>query len=134
MFRLQKQEIKNKQLIDNQNGMKVVDLVKLINGQVVCGEQALDTEVDFAFASDLMSDVLTVKKENLLLITGLANIQAVRTAEMSDIEVVVFVRNKAITTEMVELAKENGIILIGCSSTLYRVSGILYQNGLKPVY
>lgn len=114
--------------------MRVAELVKYIDGRVICGEDALDKEVNFAFASDLMSDVLTVKKENLLMITGLANIQAVRTAEMSDIEVILFVRNKTINEDMVELAKESGIILIGCASTMFRVSGILFANGLNPVY
>lgn len=114
--------------------MKVIDLVKYIDGRVICGEEALDKEVNFAFASDLMSDVLTVKKEKLLLITGLANIQAVRTAEMSDIEVILFVRNKTINEDMIELAKESNIILISCATTLFKVSGILYGEGLKPVY
>lgn len=114
--------------------MRVADLVNIINGHVICGDNALDKEVEFAFASDLMSDVLTVKKEKLLLITGLANIQAVRTAEMSDIEVVLFVRNKTINGDMVELARDSGITLIECPSTMFRISGILYDNGLKPVY
>lgn len=114
--------------------MKVKELIEYIDGNVICGDEDLDKEVEYAFASDLMSDVLTLKKANLLLITGLANIQVIRTAEMSDIEVIVFARNKAISEDMIELAKDSGIVLIGCANTLFKISGILYGKGLKPVY
>ncbi len=59
-----------------------------------------------------MSDVLTVNCDNLLLITGLANLQAIRTAEMSDIDCILFVRNKSVSPEMKSLAEELGITLI----------------------
>ena len=64
--------------------MKIKDLCKLVEGTVLCGEGHLDGNVEQAFASDLMSDVLTVKTNEFILITGLANLQAIRTAEMSD--------------------------------------------------
>ncbi len=114
--------------------MKISEIVQCLDAQVICGAEQLDKEVEYAFASDLMSDVLTVKKERMLLITGLANLQTLRTAEMSDIEVVLFVRNKAVTDEMLELARESGIVLIASPCTLFKVSGILYNHGLKPVY
>jgi hypothetical protein len=50
-----------------------------------------------AFASDLMSDVLTLKNDNLVLITGLATLQTIRTAEMADINCIIFVRNKKVS-------------------------------------
>lgn len=114
--------------------MKLKELVEYIGGSVVCCEECLDREVEFAFASDLMSDVLTVKSEKLLLITGLANIQAVRTAEMSDLQAIVFVRNKRVSEDMIRLAQENCIVLIEYPGTMFRVSGLLYILGVKAVY
>jgi len=114
--------------------MRIGELVKHIDGKVLCCEECLDSEVVYAFASDLMSDVLTVKCENFLLITGLSNIQAVRTAEMSDIQVIVFVRNKRVSEDMIRLARENSIVLVECSCTMFKVSGILYGLGIKAVY
>jgi hypothetical protein len=87
-----------------------------------------------AFASDLMSDVLTLKNDNLVLITGLVTLQTIRTAEMADINCIIFVRNKKASPEMVRLAMENGIDLIECKFSMFRTSGLLYQSGLKPVY
>jgi predicted transcriptional regulator len=114
--------------------MKVIKIVDLIGGTVVSGIENLENTVDMAFASDLMSDVLTVKTDNLLLLTGLVNIQAIRTAEMSDISCVVFVRNKKVTDEMIKIARENKITIIQSPYSMFKVSGILFNAGIKPVF
>ena len=114
--------------------MKTKEVAALIKGTVVSGIENLENSVDVAFASDLMSDVLTVKTDNLLLLTGLVNIQAIRTAEMSDISCVVFVRNKKVTEEMIRIAKENRITIIQSPYSMFKVSGILFSAGIKPVF
>lgn len=114
--------------------MTIKEVVILLDAKVVSGEALLESEVEYAFASDLMSDVLTIEMDNVMLITGLANLQAIRTAEMSDIGKIIFVRKKRATDEMIRLAAENDIILIECDYSLFKTSGILFQNGLKPVY
>ncbi|MDD2380728.1 MAG: hypothetical protein PHV35_03430 [Mariniphaga sp.] len=87
-----------------------------------------------AFSSDLMSDVLTLDEENILLITGLSNLQLVRTAEMADIQAVLIARGKRATPEMIELANENGIVIMETPYSIYKASGILFAKGLKAVY
>ena len=114
--------------------MKVEEVMKVLNARILCGEENLNLEVESAYSSDLMSDVLTLENGNLLLITGLANTQAIRTAEMSDIKHIVIVRNKKATGEMIELARENGMTLMECNGTMFRASGLLFNAGLKPVY
>lgn len=94
----------------------------------------MDESVVYAFSSDLMSDVLTIKVDNFILITGLANIQSIRTAEISDVQFILFVRGKKVTEEMISLAKDNGMAIIQTDYSLYKTSGILYGAGLMPVY
>jgi meiotically up-regulated gene 157 (Mug157) protein len=114
--------------------MKVKEIIQLTEAILVYGENRLDDEVEKAFSSDLMSDVLTIDSEDILLITGLANTQAIRTAEMADIHYILLVRNKKATPEMIELARENAIVLMETPYSLFKTSGILYESGLKPVY
>lgn len=114
--------------------MKIREVVQLLNAKVISGHDHLDVEVEYTFASDLMSDVLTIEKENILLLTGLANLQTIRTSEMSEISNIVFVRKKKATPEMIELAVENDMILIECDYSMFKASGLLYTAGLKPVY
>ncbi len=114
--------------------MKIRQIVELLGGKLISGEPYLENEVDFAFASDLMSDVLTINMDKLLLITGLTNLQAIRTAEMADIPVIVFARDKKVSSDMVSLAEENNMVLIECCYSVYKTSGILYGQGLKALY
>src|SRR5574344_1021145 len=114
--------------------MILKEIVKLVDGKVICGEDRMDESVSYAFSSDLMSDVLTIKVDNFILITGLANIQSIRTAEISDVQFILFVRGKKVTEEMISLAKDNGMAIIQTDYSLYKTSGILYGAGLMPVY
>lgn len=114
--------------------MTIQDISAKINGEIRCGEHRKHEKVSRAFCSDLMSDVLTLGCQDILLITGLANVQAIRTAEMADISYILFVRNKAITDEMDELAKENDMVLVQCQSSMFKVAGELFAAGLQPVY
>ena len=62
--------------------MKIRQIMALTGATVVCGNGREDHEVQCAFASDLMSDVLTLDCNGVLLVTGLCNMQTIRTAEM----------------------------------------------------
>lgn len=114
--------------------MKISQVVELLNAKVIVGHDRIENEVGNAFSSDLMSDVLTVQTNNLLLLTGLANLQTIRTAEMSDITKIIFVRKKKVTDDMIRLADENDMILIECDYSMFKASGILYQSGIEPVF
>ncbi len=114
--------------------MLIKDICSLVNGEVVCGESRLHDSVEFAFASDLMSDVLTIKRDHFLLITGLANIQSIRTAEMSDAPYILLCRGKQVSDEMLELAEEGNIVIIKSQYSMFRCAGLLFEAGLKPVY
>ena len=114
--------------------MTISDIAKRVDGRIVCSEEKSKEEVEFAFSSDLMSDVLKVERENVLLITGLANLQAIRTSEMSEINCIVFARDKKIGNDIIELARENGMVLIESPFSVFRISGELYSAGIKPLY
>ncbi|MFR6381293.1 MAG: hypothetical protein ACLUOS_03035 [Odoribacter splanchnicus] len=70
------------------------DIIKLLDATCICGARKLHDPIQHAFAADLMSDVLRLNTEGLLLITGMANPQVIRTAEMADIPFILFVRDK----------------------------------------
>lgn len=114
--------------------MKLSTVIDLVEGKVICAAGDGEREIESAFSSDLMSDVLTLLTDNMLLITGLSNIQAIRTAEMADIPQILFVRDKQPNEKMIALAEESGISLISTRFSMYRASGILYKKGLPAVF
>lgn len=110
------------------------DVIAVTQAKLICGESHLDQEVKLGFSSDLMSDVLTLLADDILLITGLCNNQIIRTAEMSDISNILVVRNKKPSSTMIEMANDLDIALATTPFSLFKVSALLYNAGLKPVY
>ena len=78
----------------------------------------------------MMSDVLAYVKDQAVLLTGLVNSQVIRTAEMMDMVCIVLVRSKLPTPEMIERARESGIVLMTTSKRMYEACGLLYSSGL----
>lgn len=110
--------------------MKISTMKELLNAKVLCCEEGIGRHVYSACGSDMMSDVLAYVKDQAVLMTGLVNAQVIRTAEMMDMICIVFVRSKEPTPEMIELARESGIVLLSTSKRMYEACGILYTNGL----
>ena len=110
--------------------MKLRHVIELVEGIVVSQEANLEMEVTHGAGADLMSDALRFARENVLLITGLTNPQAVRTAEMVGIRAVLFVRAKVPPPETVAIARQAGIALMATRYTMYEASGLLFQAGL----
>lgn len=111
--------------------MKVGDLVDVLGAELIVGEDLLENEIESACGSDLMSDVLAFVKEKTVLLTGLTNPHVIRTAEMLDLLVIVFVRGKIPGDEIVEMARERKIAILNTDLSLYSACGRLYQMGLR---
>lgn len=110
--------------------MKIQTIKELLDARVLCGEEHLDGEVHSACGCDMMSDVLAYVKDQAVLLTGLCNPQVIRTAMMMDMRCIVFVRGKMPTEEIIELAKDAGIVVLASELRMYVACGVLYSNGL----
>lgn len=124
----------NNSRIISEMGLEIGNIAEILSAEVLTPGLDLSGEVAHAFSSDLMSDVLTGDYHKTVLVTGLSNLQSIRTAEMSDISEVIIGRNKQVSQEMIDLAKANEIVLIRSAYSLFRISGMLYEAGIKPVY
>ncbi|MDT8902310.1 DRTGG domain-containing protein [Anaeroselena agilis] len=111
--------------------MKLADVQKLLRAEVICCLEGLDGEVRSACGADLMSDVLVHSKEKTLLLTGLTNVQIIRTAEMGDLVGIVLVRGKRPGPEVIQMAESKGIPVMVTSLPMFESCGILYKNGIK---
>lgn len=110
--------------------MKLRQVKKILEAESFAKEELLDEDVSAACGCDLMSDVLAFASDQILLLTGLINLQVIRTAEMLDIKGIVFVRGKKPTEDMKQLADEKQICLLSTKQPLYIACGKLYSKGL----
>jgi hypothetical protein len=98
-----------------------------------------ETGYDTVCACDMMSELLammnqtTPRRRGIVLLTGLANPQVVRTSEMVDIRLIVFLRDKKPSPETMELARKCGITIMSTPYTMYKSCGILYEMKLNDV-
>lgn len=111
--------------------MTIRDVMNALGAKIACGEEHLDREVHAACGSDMMSDVLAFVKDQAVLLTGMCNLQVVRTAEMMDIVCIVLVRGKKPDEGMIELAKESNIVILTTGHRMFSACGILYSAGLR---
>lgn len=111
--------------------MTISEIKNILDARFLCLEERADLEVHTACGADMMSDVLAFVKDQALLITGLTNPQVVRTAEMMDIVCICFVRGKEPTEDVIELAKDKGIVLLATDERMFPACGKLYEKGLS---
>lgn len=111
--------------------MKIDEIIECLNAD--CLTEKVDKDYNYAFASDLMSDVLALADNATVLITGLNNPQIVRTAEMLDISLIILVRGKKPSEDTLAIARETNITILTTYMTMYEACGKLYELGLMAL-
>ena len=111
--------------------MNVKEMIKIVNGTLLTPQATLTREVKGGCGADLMSDVLASIKPEAVLLTGLCNVQVVRTAQMADVCAIVFVRGKMPAADTIQLAAEVNIPLITSPFGTFELCGRLYTAGLS---
>ena len=95
--------------------MNLNDVRKLLDAKICVGEEYLGRQVETCCGSDLMS----------------ANMQVIRTADMTDLCGVILVRGKLPGEDMLKEAAQNKLPIMSTEYTLFEACGILYSNGLR---
>ena len=113
--------------------MKLSDIKEILKARILVGEHKLDSPVSSGTASDLMSDMLRGPTAGALLLTGLNNIQVIRSSVISGVVAVVLVRDKDPSVEMITLASEHDLPLLSTPFTMYSACGRLFREGLRGV-
>ena len=114
--------------------MILEDIKRILEAEVIVGDDLLSKDIVMACGSDLMSDVLAFAKPGALLLTGLTNPQVVRTAEMSEVEAICFVRGKIPGEETIKLAELKTVPLLRTHLSMFASAGRLYEKGLPDCF
>ncbi len=111
--------------------MKISEIRDILKADVLVGEDQSDKSVVAAGGADLMSDVLSAVAKEAVLLTGLTTEQVLRTAKVSGVACVVFVRGKRPDPPVLELARSLNLPVLLTRYSLFVASGRLYINGLR---
>jgi predicted transcriptional regulator len=113
--------------------MLVRDVARILEAEVLSGEDKLDRDVICGGAADMMSDILALCRPNQLVLTGYIYPQVIRTALVSELLGLVVVRGKNVPPETVKMARENDFLLLRTKMYMYSACGKLYAAGLRSV-
>lgn len=113
--------------------MKLHEIRDLLQCEVLAGEDSLSVDIYQVVASDGMSEILAFAKSKELMITGLTNIQSIRTADIAGVSAVLYCRGKRPEKKVIDFAKEKRIPVLVTKMVMFDICGVLYNRGLKGV-
>ena len=117
--------------------MKLKALIELLKlDTLYIDDKALNKEYEFFFASNMMSNVLLMINDNYqstILLTGLTNTQSLITAEMLDVNAIIYLTEKIFSNEVIELAKSKNINIFRSSIDIEDMIQCLTRNGVKEI-
>lgn len=111
--------------------MRLDEVQRILECEVLTPEMDLSRQVETVVASDGMSEILAFHIPGALMITGLTNIQSVRTGDVSDVRAILYIRGKRPNDKVIELAREKKIPLLMTRFGMFDTCGMLRDHGMK---
>lgn len=111
--------------------MQFIEIEKILECENLTGDNLLEKDIEYCYATDMMSDVLKSCKIGSLLITGLVNQQVIQVAEIMDLKGIIFVSGKDPSPEIIKSAEEKRLPILKTEKHLFEACGILYSKGLR---
>jgi predicted transcriptional regulator len=111
--------------------MKIFEVKEILKATVLVGADKLDREIVAGGSADLMDDILAALAERSVLLTGMTNEQVLRTAKVSGVGAIVFVRGKVPGEKIIEMAKSLDVPILHTHYSMFVASGRLYMAGLR---
>jgi predicted transcriptional regulator len=111
--------------------MELREIVNILECQNHTCQELLLRDIQYCYATDMMSDVLKSCKIGSLLLTGLVNQQVIQIAEIMDLKGIIFASGKVPSQEVIDKSKEKNLPLLTTEKQLFDACGILYTFGLR---
>ncbi len=111
--------------------MTLAEIKDVLQCDVLTGDDELSMEIETVVASDGMSEILAFARPGALMLTGLTNIQSVRTADIANVRAIIYIRGKRPADKAINLARESNIPVLATGLGMFDVCGMLRELGLK---
>ena len=111
--------------------MKLSEIKDVLQCEVLTGDDDLSQEVSTVVASDGMSEILAFARPGALMITGLTNVQSVRTADIAQARAIIYIRGRQPNDAALALARRHQLPVLATRLGMFDVCGLLRERGLK---
>jgi hypothetical protein len=109
--------------------MTLAELAKKLGLRIL--NEMHDKDVEGAFVSDMVSDVMAGAKPGNLWVTTQTHKNIVAAANLVDISGIVVTRKKAVPKETLEMADRAELTILAADLETYSVVGTLHAAGVK---
>ncbi|MDR2542796.1 MAG: hypothetical protein LBC80_05025 [Treponema sp.] len=106
--------------------MKISEVADAL-GAEICQNEFDDVDVQGAYTSDLLSDVMAHAKDGGAFITIQAHKNTVAVASLVNISVIIICNSRPLPDDMLEAAKDERIAVIRTKENQFTVSGKLWN-------
>jgi serine kinase of HPr protein (carbohydrate metabolism regulator) len=106
--------------------MKLEDITKKLNIEVLSGQDQLDAVVKGAYTSDLLSDVIANSKADDLWITMQKHQNIIAVAKLKDLAGIILVNKREPDRETLKKAEDENFPLLATKLSAFEISGKLY--------
>ncbi len=107
--------------------MKVIDLVKMLELDILSGKDYLDREVKGGYCSDLLSDVIGNAAEGDLWITLQVHKNIIAVASLKECAAILLVKGLKCQQDVLELSEKEKIPLLSSPLSAFELAGKVYQ-------
>ncbi len=111
--------------------MKIRDIVKELDLQVLSGKAFLDREITGGYASDLLSDVLANSVKGNLWITLQIHQNIIAVASSKELSGIIIVNGRKPEEDTLKSAQDEKIPIIISDLFTYELAGKLYDLGIR---
>jgi serine kinase of HPr protein (carbohydrate metabolism regulator) len=94
--------------------------------------QSSETEIEGAFISDMVSDVMAGAKAGNVWVTVQTHKNIIAAANLVDVPAVIVVRGKKVPEDTVQMADRVRVTIFTTDLDSYQVAVKLYEAGIKP--
>ena len=91
-----------------------------------------DAEIDGAFISDMVSDVMAGAKAGNVWVTVQTHKNVIAAANLVDVPAIIVVRGKKVPEDTIEMADRVGVTIFGTEHDSFHVAIELHEAGIKP--
>jgi serine kinase of HPr protein (carbohydrate metabolism regulator) len=92
-----------------------------------------ETEIDGAFISDMLSDVMAGARAGNVWVTVQTHKNTIAAANLVDVPAIIVVRGKKVPEDTLQMADKVGVTIFKTDLDSFKVAVKLYEVGIKPV-
>jgi predicted transcriptional regulator len=108
----------------------VIDLKSKLNLKPL--NKVSETEIDGAFISDMLSDVMAGAQAGSVWVTVQTHKNTIAAANLVDVAAIIVVRGKKVPEDTLQMADKVGVTVFTTELDSFKIAVKLYEAGIKP--